>query len=565
VKSKEDIIVRMENKVSVYCKNNKERMDVPAGSSLLEIKDMFDIKMPFLISNAKVNNKTESLHFRVYGPKTIEFMDISESSGMRSYVRSLCFIMAKAVSDIYPEAVININHPVSRGYYFTITGQSKLKDVNIDAIKSRMRELFAEDIPFEPLEDETETVVKMFRERGFEDKAILLETSGALYSKYYRLGDYVDYFYGSLVPSSGCISLFDILPFDDGFLLRIPNRENPVDLEPVTSQPKMHSIYNEQTKFLEIIKLDTVGELNQANQLGMMSEVIKVSEALQEKTIADIANQISARYKEGVRVVLIAGPSSSGKTTFRKRLEVQLMTNLLKPVGLSLDDYFVDRENTPLDENGGFDFESLYALDIAQFNSDLGRLLKGEEVSIPSFNFTTGKREYKGHNLKINGHSILVIEGIHGLNPELTQHIDDSKKFMVYVSALTSISLDNHNWIPTTDNRLLRRLIRDFKYRSYSAIDTLSRWSSVRKGEEKWIFPYQENADVMFNSAMIYELAALRKYAEPILMGVPKKVPEYAEASRLLKFLGYFNYINDRELPPTSLLREFLGGSSFKY
>jgi len=555
----------MKDKVTIFCKNNNQYIQVPTGSSLLEIKDMLGIEMPFLLSNAKVNNKGESLHFRVYGPKTVEYVDISESSGMRCYVRSLCFVMAKAIFDLYPKSVFNINHPVSRGYYCTVTKQDEIIKIDLDSLKSRMRELIKEDIPFEPLEDETEKVVAMFREMDFEDKALLLETSGSLYSKYYRLGNYADYFYGSLLASSGCLNIFDIEPFDEGFLLRVPNRQNPVELEPLVEQPMMHSVYNEQTKFLEIIRLNNVGELNKANQEGLMSGIIKVSEALQEKSIADIANKISARYKEGVRVVLIAGPSSSGKTTFRKRLEVQLMTNLLKPVGLSLDDYFVDRELTPLDEKGDYDFESLYALDINQFNADINLLLDRQEVSIPSFNFTTGKREYKGHKLKINEHSILVIEGIHGLNPELTKQIDDSQKFMVYVSALTAISLDNHNWIPTTDNRLLRRLIRDFKYRSYSAIDTLSRWSSVRKGEEKWIFPFQENADVMFNSAMIYELAALRKYAEPILMQVPKKAPEYSEASRLLNFLSYFNNITDRELPPTSLLREFLGGSSFKY
>ncbi|NDW18357.1 nucleoside kinase [Dysgonomonas sp. 216] len=552
-------------KISVFCKNTNTYMDVPAGSSLLEIKELFGVKKPFIISNAKVNNKTESLHFRVYNPKSIEFIDISESSGMRSYVRALCFIMAKAVYDIYPNATMDINHPVSKGYYCTITRNGKLLNANLDTIKKRMNELIAQDIPFIPFEDETVKVVEMFRKCGFEDKALLLETSGMLYSKYHKIDDYVDYFYGSLAASSGCLNMFDLMQFDEGFLLRIPNRENPVDLEPIINQQKMHNIYNEQSKMLGIINLRNVGDLNKVNEEGMTSGVIKVSEALQEKTIADIASQISARYKNGVRVVLVAGPSSSGKTTFRKRLEVQLMTNLLKPVGLSLDDYFVDREHTPKDENGNFDFESLYALDLDLFNSDVKKLLQGEEVSIPSFNFTTGKREYKGHTLKIDKHSILVIEGIHGLNPELTRQIDDSSKFMIYVSALTAISLDNHNWIPTTDNRLLRRMVRDYKYRNYSPIDTLSRWGSVRKGEEKWIFPYQENADVMFNSAMIYELAALRRYAEPILLQVPKNVPEYAEAYRLLKFLGYFNYINDRELPPTSLLREFLGGSSFKY
>ncbi|GAB6012545.1 nucleoside kinase [Viscerimonas tarda] len=557
----------MDNKLRVFCKNSNTYLDVAPGTSLLEIKETLDIKMPYLISSAKVNNKTESLHYQIYRPKTVEFIDIGESSGRRCYVRSLCFILAKAVYDVCPKAQVHIKHPVSRGYYLTISGEGDWKSGNIDLrrIKDRMWELINQHIPFEPLEDETEKVVGLFREQGFEDKALLLETSGTLYSNYYRLEDYEDYFYGTLVPYSSYVTLFEIEPLYDGFLLRIPNRADPVELEPVINQSKMFNVYKEQDIFQGIIGLDNVGDLNKANKEGRMSEIIKVSEALQERSIAEYANKIKGRYNEGVRIVFVAGPSSSGKTTFRKRLEVQLMTHLLKPVGVSLDDYFVDRELTPLDENGNYDFESLYALDLDLFNSDLNKLLNGEKVSLPSFNFQTGRKEYKGQTLQIDNQTILVIEGIHGLNPNLTLQIDPAKKFMIYVSALTTISLDNHNWIPTTDNRLLRRLVRDYKYRSYSPIDTLSRWRSVRKGEEKWIFPFQENADIMFNSAMIYELAALKKYAEPILREVPQRVPEYAEANRLLKFLGYFNGISDHELPPTSLLREFLGGSSFKY
>ena len=557
----------MDEKLKVFCKNTNTYIDVVPGISLLEIQEQMNFKMPYLISSVKVNNKTESLHYQIYRPKTIEFVDISESSGMRCYVRSLCFILAKAVYDVYPKGQIHIKYPISKGYYITISGEKKqdLKNISILNIKNRMWELINQNIPFKPLENETDHVVELFREQGFEDKALLLETSSLLYSMFYRLENYEDYFYGALVPYSGYITLFDIEPFHDGFLLRIPNREHPVDLEPVIDQTKMFNAYKEQKTFQGIIGLNNVGDLNKANKEGRMSEIIKVSEALQERSIAEYANKIKERYSEGVRVVFIAGPSSSGKTTFRKRLEVQLMTHLLKPVGLSLDDYFVDREMTPLDENGEYDFESLYALDLNLFNSDLKKLLNGEEIALPTFNFTTGKKEYRGNTLHVDDNTILLIEGIHGLNPDLTPQIDLSKKFLIYVSALTAISLDNHNWIPTTDNRLLRRLVRDYKYRSYSAIDTLSRWKSVRKGEEKWIFPFQENADIMFNSAMIYELASLKKYAEPILKEVPQKAGEYAEANRLLKFLGYFNEINDRELPPTSLLREFLGGSSFKY
>lgn len=551
--------------VTIHCLNKDIYHDFPKGTTLLQIQKELAITSQFAILNARVNNKAEALDYEVYGNKTVEFVDISTSSGMRCYVRSLCFILAKAVAEVLPNEQMNIEHGLSRGYFCKFHKKENVNQDEVDLIKKRMREIVDSDIPFIRVEEETEKVVKMFRDRGFEDKAILLETSGALYSKYSKLGDTIDYFYGSLAPSTGYINLFDLRAYENGLLLQIPNRANPIDLEPIVDQPKMYNIYKEGLNFLNIIGLDNVGDLNKANLEGRTPEIIKVAEALQEKEIANIAALIARRFEDGVRIVLLAGPSSSGKTTTRLRLEVQLMTNLIKPVGLSLDDYFVNREDTPLDENGEYDFESLYALDLDLFNCDLKKILKGEKVSLPSFNFATGKREYKGKELKLEKNSVLVIEGIHGLNPALTAHIPDERKFRLYVSALTAISLDDHNWIPTTDNRLLRRLVRDFRYRGYSAIDTLSRWPSVRKGEDKWIFPFQENADIMFNSAMIYELAALRRYAEPILQQVPNNVPEYAEAYRLLKFLSYFEYINDNELPPTSLLREFLGGSSFKY
>jgi len=557
----------MDNKITIHCTNTDSYKDFPAGSSLIEILHGFEIEPLFKFVNARVNNKTEPLTYKVYHNKTVTFVDLTHHSGMRTYVRSLCFLLSKAVSELYPEAQLYLEHPISLGYFCRIINGNThtIDQAEINAIKTKIQEYIDADMPFEAVEEETVKVVKMFRERDFEDKALLLETSGELYSKYYRMGDTVDYFYGCLTPSSGYIHLFGLEIYHDGLLLRVPNRSNPVELEPVISQPKMYSVYKEHLHFLNIIGLENVGDMNMANQMGRMTDIVKISEAYQEKTIANIAEQIASRTKDGVRVALISGPSSSGKTTFRLRLEVQLMVNLVKPVGLSLDDYFVDRTETPLDENGDYDFESLYALDIPKFNEDLERLLRGEEIELPTFNFATGRREYKGHKLKLQEDSVLVIEGIHGLNPELTPGIPDYQKFRIYVSALTTISLDNHNWIPTTDNRLLRRLIRDFRYRNYSPIDTISRWPSVRKGEDKWIFPFQENADVMFNSAMMYEFAALRRYAEPILALVPNNAPEYAEAHRLLKFLKYFNYLNDRELPPTSLLREFVGGSSFKY
>ena len=555
----------MDQLIEVFCKNDGQYHHLPVGITLANAQKLLKIEKPYLTVNCKVNNKTESLNYCLFQPKQIEFIDIAESSGMRTYVRSLCFLLSKAVSEIFPNAQMRIEHPIAKGYFGTIDGKDKITEEDIAKIKKVIDETIKENIPFVAHEDETDRVVKLFRERGLEDKAMLLETSDIMYSKYYRMGDYYDYFYGCLVPSSGYISMYDIQPYCNGFLLRVPNRNEPTTLEPFIEQSKMQQAYTDQLHFFHILGLKNVSGLNEANKIGRMSDVVKVSEALQEKTISNIAETIAKRFNDGVRIVLISGPSSSGKTTFRKRLEVQLMVNLITPVGVSLDDYFVNRVDTPLDEKGEYDYESLYALDLKQFNEDMSRLLNGEKVSMPTYNFKTGQREYKGNELKIDKNSVIIIEGIHGLNPELTKLIDNKKKFLVYVSALTSISLDNHNWIPTTDNRLLRRLVRDYRYRSYSAIDTLSRWDSVRRGEEKWIFPFQENADVMFNSAIIYELAALRKYAEPILLQVPKSSPEYAEANRLLKFLSYFNYINDSEMPPTSLLREFLGGSSFKY
>lgn len=558
----------MIDTVEIHLKNTGQKKHVPVGSSLVDIIKIFDFKMPYLIANAKVNNRTESLKYKVYRPKLVEFVDISSQSGMRTYVRSLCFILAKAVNDILPHATTYIEHAVSKGYFFHIEIDGELGKVSssqLDEIRERMHQIVAADYPFISKEDETEKVVKLFRENRMEDKALLLETSDFLYSRYFMLDGYINYFYGCLTPSTGYITIFDIRQYNGGFLLMIPNRETPDRLEEFVKQDKLLNVYREDLEFLKLTGLDNVGDLNRVKRANRISEVIQVAEAYQAKQIGDIANQISERYKEGVRVILISGPSSSGKTTFKKRLEIQLLVNKLKPVGISLDDYFVNREETPKDESGDYDYESLYALDLPLFEQNMLALMRGVEVEQPSYNFITGKREYKDKRLKIDSNTILIVEGIHALNPELTANIPDEMKFMVYVSALTSISLDNHNWIPASDNRLLRRMTRDYTYRNYTAMDTISRWSSVRRGEEKWIFPYQENADVMFNSAMIYELGSIRRHVEPILRQVPRTAPEYAEAYRLLKFLSYFNYITDRELPPTSLLREFVGGSSFRY
>lgn len=557
----------MTETVRVHCVNTNEYKDipVPVGSTLVDLIDLFGVKSQYLIANAKVNNKTKSLSYRVYRPKTVEFVDLSNSSAMRTYVRSLCFILAKAVDDILPHAKMYIEHAVSRGYYFQIESDVPVGIPELDAVRNRMKEIVEADMPFVQVEEETVKVVKLFKELGMDDKATLLETSDLLYARYSKLGEYIDYFYGCLTPSTGYITMFDIQPHNGGFLLRVPNRQNPVELEPEVYQEKLLNIYREHLNFLKISELDNVGDLNTAIKEDKVYEVIQVAEAYQSMQITDIASDISKRFKEGVRVVFISGPSSSGKTTFRKRLEVQLRVNLLKPVGISLDDYFIDRDKTPLDEHGEKDYESLYALNLELFEDHMLKLMKGEKVELPFYNFVSGMSEYRGNYLKMDENSILIVEGIHGLNPELTSHIPSENKFLIYVSALTTISLDDHNWIPASDNRLIRRMVRDYTYRGYSAQQTISRWDSVRRGEDKWIFPFQENADVMFNSAMIYELAAIRQHAEPILMQVPKTVPEYSEAYRLLKFLSYFNHITDRELPPTSLLREFLGGSSFRY
>lgn len=537
--------------LQIYCKNNNSTREFPEGSSLLDIYNGFNLAMPYGPVSAKVNNKVESLDFRVYYNKDIEFLDITSSSGMRTYVRSLFFILVKAVEELYPQGSISLEHPISKGYFCKLHIDRTIGLDDVQRIKQKMQEIIAADIPYTRTESHTEEVVRLFEKRGMMDKARLLDTYGQLYSYYYQLGDTVDCYYSSLVPSTGYIRLFDIVKYYDGLLLRIPSRENPTKLEEVVKQEKMLEVFQEYHRWNQILGISTVGDLNVACNHGHATDLINVSEALQEKKIAQIADEITHRNQDGQRVklVLISGPSSSGKTTFSKRLSIQLMTNGLKPYPISLDDYFVNRNDTPLDENGKHDFESLYAVDLPFFEEQLTTLLNGGEVELPRYNFTTGKREMSGKKLRIDEHMILIIEGIHALNPALTPHIPNENKYKVYVSALTTILLDNHNYIPTTDNRLLRRIIRDYKYRNYSAEETIARWPSVRAGEEKWIFPYQENADAMFNSALLFELAVLKDYVEPVLRKVPNRCPEYSEAHRLLRFLNYFVSVQDKELP----------------
>lgn len=555
----------MSETITIYCKNNKVYKEVPIGSSLLDIYTMVGAPLRFRPMNCQVNNKVEGLSYRCWMPKDVEYVDYTQSSGLRTYVRALCHIFSKAVNDVLPSATLNLEHPISKGYYCVIHNGKTIDPETIDQIQKRMREIIDADRPFRLKTVRTEDAAILFRERGMNDKARLIETAGMPYTSYYDLDGYINFFYGCLTPSTGYVQLFDLVPYFDGVLLRVPQRTNPLELEPVIRQDKMFGAYKEHLTLQRTVDMNSVGDLNWAIQNDLTPEIIMVSEAMQEKQVAKIAEEIAVRYRDGVRIVLISGPSSSGKTTFCKRLEIQLITNLLHPVGISLDDYFLNREDTPKDESGEYDFESLYTVDLPYFNSELQQLLSGQEIEVPSFNFETGCRVFKGKKLKMRPNSVLVIEGIHALNPELTAMIDDLYKFRVYVSVLTSISLDNHNWIPTTDNRLLRRIIRDYRFRGYSARDTIARWPSVRRGEDKWIFPYQENADAMFNSAMLYELAALRKFAEPILAEVRESDPENAEAYRLLRFLRYFNYIPEVGLPGTSLLREFLGGGSFRY
>ena len=555
----------MQETVTIYCKNNNEYRDVPIGSSLKDIYKMVGTPLRYRPMSARVNQRVEGLDWQCWHPKDIEYVDITSQAGFRTYLRSICYILTKAVNDIYPDAAFSLKHPVSKGYYCTFDDQRVITHEEVDRIKEQMSMIIEADIPFVLHTIHTADAIQLFRKHGMNDKALLIETAGMTYTSYYEMDGYIDYYYGCLVPSSGYIYLFGLIPYEDGMLLQIPDGNNPIQLPPMTHQHKMFHAFKEHLTLQRTLGINYVGDMNMAVSHGNAKEIIKVSEAMQEKQIAHIAEEIARRYKEGVRIILISGPSSSGKTTFCKRLQIQLITNFLYPIGVSLDDYYVNREDTPKDETGAYDFESLYAIDIPYFQQDLTKLIAGEEVEIPSFNFTLGKRTYRGDKLQMKHNSVLLLEGIHGLNPELTASLPPENIFRVYVSALTTIALDGHNWIPTTDNRLLRRIVRDYRSRGYSAKATISGWASVRRGEDKWIFPYQENADAMFNSAMIYELAVLRKYAEPILSEIREMDRESAEAYRLIRFLRYFNYIQLDELPATSLLREFLGGGNFSY
>ena len=553
----------MKQMIQIRCKNNKKSQKVEIGSTLFDVFSAFDLKMTHGPVSARVNNKVEGMHYRVYNSKDVEFLDMTSSSGSRAYTRTLFFVLCKAVQDIYPATDVVIDIPVSNGFYVDVRLGRHLADEDVNIIRKRMQEIIDAKMPIRRFTVPTEEAIALFEEKGDVEKVKLLKTSGSIYTTYYKIGEYVDFYYGTLLTNTSQLYLFGLEPYYDGMLLRIPSLRNPDVLGEMTKQDKMFEIFKEHHRWQDILGIRTVGDFNQAVGAGYTTDIINISEALQEKKIAKIAEEIANR--KGVKLVLLAGPSSSGKTTSCKRLSIQLAVNGLKPLQISLDDYFVDREKTPKDANGEYDYESIYALDLQLINDQFNALFRGEEVELPKYDFQTGKSKKSGKKLKMTPENVLVVEGIHALNPELTSQIPNEHIFRVYASALTTILLDNHNYIPTTDNRLLRRIIRDYKYRGVSAQETIHRWPSVRAGENKWIFPFQENADAMLNTAMLYELAVIKMQAEPLLQQVPENCEEYAEAYRLLKFLKYFKGIPYNNLPPTSLLREFLGGSSFHY
>ena len=553
----------MKQMIQIRCKNNKKSQKVEIGSTLFDIFSAFSLKMTHGPVSARVNNKVEGMHYRVYNSKDVEFLDMTSSSGSRAYTRTLFFVLCKAVQDIYPATDVVIDIPVSNGFYVDVHLGRPIADEDVNIIRRRMQEIIDAKMPIRRFMVPTEEAIKLFEEKGDVEKVKLLKTSGSIYTTYYKIGEYVDFYYGTLLTNTSQLYLFGLEKYYDGMLLRIPSLKDPDKLGELTRQDKMFDIFKEHHRWQDILGIRTVGDFNQAVDKGFSTDIINISEALQEKKIAKIAEDIAQR--EGVKLVLLAGPSSSGKTTSCKRLSIQLAVNGLKPLQISLDDYFVDRERTPRDENGEYDFESIYALNLDLINEQFNALFRGEEVELPKYDFQSGKSVKSGKRLKMEPNNVLVVEGIHALNPELTAHIPEEQIFRVYASALTTILLDNHNYIPTTDNRLLRRIIRDYKYRGVSAQETIHRWPSVRAGENKWIFPFQENADAMLNTAMLYELAVIKTQAEPLLQQVPENCEEYAEAYRLLKFLKYFHGIPYNNLPPTSLLREFLGGSSFHY
>ena len=556
----------MSPTITIFCKNTKQYYDVPRGISLIELKERIGIELPYPVVAAHVNYKAENLDFLLYKPKDVEFLDASTASGIRCYTRTLNMILACAIHELYPQADLRVEHPISKGYYCTLQWkkdhEQALTPNMIAAIKERMQQIIREDRKIIEEEKQTKEVIKMFGERA-DGESTIFETLGNPYCRYFRMGDFIDYYTSVLMPSSGYVTVFDLEPYYDGMLLRVPSMKNPIELEESVPMGKMFDVFQEYGDWNKLLNINNVADFNVACRNNKSFIMIKLAEALHEKKIALIADDIAAR--KGTRFVLISGPSSSGKTTFSKRLQIQLLVNGIKPVIISMDNYFVNRVDTPRDENGDWDFENINALDLPYFRQQMSELLEGKEVELPTYSFEKGERIFEGKRLRLDKDSVIILEGLHALNPSLLPNIPREATYKIFVSALTTINIDNHNWIPTIDIRLLRRIVRDYKYRNYSARETISRCPSVMRGEEKWIYPFQEEADVMFNSALLFELAVLKRHAEPILAEVPKFCDEYTEAHRLIKFLQYFVAIPEKEIPPTSLLREFVGGSSFRY
>ena len=550
--------------VQVYCKNTKETKRFPEGTSLVQVLSEFDFEHPYPIVSAKVNNVSQGLKFKVYQNKDIEFIDVREASGMRVYYRSLCFLLFKAATDVFPGSKLYMEHPISNGYFCHLrkADGSAVTPEDVALLTEKMKDLVAKDMPFHRYDVQTDRALKEFRKAGFEDKVKLLETSGEAYTDYYTLGDTVDYYYGKLVPSTGYLKVWGIAPYHDGFLLQVPSHEDPSRLAAFVDQPRTFEIFKEALRWNIIMGLSTVGDVNEAFLHGRASELIQIAEALQEKKIVKIAEEIDRRFRSEnpLKVVLITGPSSSGKTTFCKRLSIQLKACGLKPISVSTDDYFVNRVETPKFPDGSYDFDNFDTVDHALMEKDIMKLIAGEDVSVPEYNFVTGLREYNGKTLKMEEGSLLLIEGIHALNPALTDQIPESAKFRIFINTITGTLLDDHNMIPTSDNRLLRRIVRDYNKGAFTARESISNWQNVLDAEQKWIYPFQEMADEMFNSSYLIEFAVLKNHAEPILRSVPQNCAEYAEAHRLLKFIHYFTPVSDREIPATSMIREFIGG-----
>ena len=547
----------------IYCKNTDTFREFQEGTTLLDMLPAFDFERPYDILSAKVNNIAEGLKFRVFNNRDVEFLDYRSYNGRSVYCRSLSFLLCKAVRDLFPDYRIVLRRPISKGYFCSADKPdgTPLSEEETARIRARMRELVEQDIPFRRHEVQSAEAIRIFRKLGLEDKVKLLRTCGDVYITYYTLQDTADYFYDALVPSTGLLKVWDLVPYRDGMLLRVPDRHAPNELAPFCEQPKTFDIFSETLNWNRIMGLDNVGDVNCACENGKATDLIEIAEALQEKKIVQIAEEISRRHalEDPVRIVLITGPTSSGKSTFCKRLSVQLKACGLHPLSFSTDDYFVNRDETPKFPDGSYDFDNFETVDHDYLQEDVLQLLAGEAVEVPEYNFVTGKREFNGKRLQLDERSVLLVEGIHALNPLLTNLVPEAAKFRIFINTVTSISLDDHNCIPTSDNRLLRRIVRDYNKGAYTARETIANWPNVRRAEVKWIYPYQESADVLFNSAYLVEFAVLRTHAERILATVPKNCPEYSEAHRLLLFLHYFVPVSDKQLPRTSLLRSFIG------